>query len=265
MVASFRPGGNSESLTLVALREAAAHGATTDIVYLGDLRIGFCDGCLSCVFGGGVCRQDDDVHWLYETARGYDGIILASPTYLLGAPGQVKALVDRGVAEFARNPGRPSRPAASICVAGLPGWDYLVRPMVNQLASQLGGRLVGSMVAYAPGPSETLLDEKAVREAKELGLAVLEDRILPPPPGVCPVCHLSRPEPQVGPCPYCLYDPAHPDKPHRFTDASLMSFLSEWMLPSRERFLAHRGLVKEARAGLGDPGDIPVRRPGGGE
>lgn len=249
IVSSLRQGGNSEMLARLALGAAAERGAQVDLVFLKDLEIGFCDGCLSCVFRGGQCRYDDDVHWLYETAGGYDGLVLTSPTYLLGAPGQVKALVDRGVAEYARAPGRRETPIGVFCVAGLPDWDYLVRPVVNQLALLLGGKLVGSLMAYAPGPAEVLLDEDVVRRSRELGVAVLEDKPLSAPQGVCPVCYLPRPG-RAGPCPFCLHDPADPDKPHRFTAGSLTHFLVDWMLPSRERFLAHKDVVKQARAAI---------------
>lgn len=271
LVTSLRSGGNSEMLVRVALRAVAERGAQADILCLKDLRVGFCDGCLTCVFREGGCHHRDDVPWLWETAARYDGLIVASPTYLLGAPGQVKTLVDRLVAEMARAPGRPEVPVATICVAGLPGWDYLVRPVVNQLALLLGGKLVGSLMAYAPGPGEVLLDPDLVRRTEELGLAVLEDRSLPPPAGACPICHLPG-APAAGPCPFCLYDPAHPDRPHRFTKESLTHFLADWMLPSRERFLAHRAEVKAAVASLPSPGPSRLaparpaeRAPGGGE
>jgi len=272
IVSSLRQGGNSDALARVALRAAAARGAKTDIVFLKDLNLNFCDGCLSCVFQGGQCHHDDDVHWLYETAAGYDGLILTSCTYLLMAPAQVKTLIDRGVAEFARAPGRPEIPVGVISVAGLPEWDYLVRPMVNQLALLLGGKLAGSLIGYAPGPSETLLDEGLLRQVEELAVAVLEDRVLPAPEGVCPVCYLPRPAELAGRCPLCHYDPGQPG-PHRFTGASLGHFLLDWMLPSRERFLARRGEIKAARATLAQfqvnilkpgPPDKAVSPAGGG-
>lgn len=248
VVASLRPGGNSEMLTRVALQAVAERGAKTDVVFLGDLDIEFCDGCLSCVFRGQGCKYSDDVAWLYETAAGYDGVIVASPTYILSAPGQVKTLIDRSVAEFARLGERRLRPAGTIVVAGLPGWDHLVRPMVNQLGMLLGGRLVGSLMAYAPGPGETLLDGDLVRQARELGVAVLEDRPLPPPERACPVCHFPLAAP--GPCPFCAFDPSAPDAPHRFSPDGLAIHLAEWMLPTRERYLTHRAEVKAAKASL---------------
>ncbi len=258
IVSSMRQGGNSDALARVALRAAAARGAETDIVFLKDLN--FCDGCLNCVFQGGQCHHDDDVHWLYETAAGYDGLILTSCTYLLMAPAQVKTLIDRGVAEFARAPGRAEIPVGVISVAGLPEWDYLVRPMVNQLALLLGGKLAGSLIGYAPGPSETLLDAGLLRQVEELAVAVLEDRALPAPEGVCPVCYLPRPAEIAGRCPFCHYDPGQPGL-HRFTAASLGHFLLDWMLPSRERFLAHRGEIKAARTALAQF-QVNVLKPG---
>lgn len=248
LVASLRRGGNSEFLTRVALRAAAAAGARTDIVFLQDLRLTFCEGCLSCVYRGGKCKKDDDVFWLYKTAGSYDGLVIASPTYLLGAPAQVKALIDRGVAALALMPGCRKLPTATICVAGLPGWNHFARPMVNQLGLLLGGKIVGSLAAYAPGPGEVLLDDEIVRQAEELGRAVVEDRLLPPPEGVCPVCHLPQAEPAPGPCPFCLHDPARPEEPHRFAKESLARFVTDWMFPSRERYLARRDEIKEAKS-----------------
>lgn len=260
VVASLRPGGNSEMLTRVALQAAAERGAQTDVVFLGDLRIEFCDGCLSCVFRGQGCKRSDDVAWLYETAAGYDGVIVASPTYILSVPGQVKTLIDRSVAEFTHLAKRHPRPTGTIIVAGLPGWDQLVRPMTNQLGMLLGGRLVGSMMAYAPGPGETLLNGDLVRQARELGVAVLEDHPLPPPEGACPVCHFPSTAP--GPCPFCAFDPLTPDAPHRFSPAGLAMHLAEWMLPTRERYLAHRAEVKAAKASL-PAFELGRLRPGG--
>jgi len=256
VIASPREGGNSALLARVALGAAASRGAETDVVYLSDLDPGFCDGCLACVYKTSGCPKSGDAAWLFETAAAYDGVVVASPTYFLGPPAPVKALIDHGVMEFPRLGERRPRPAAVICVAGLPGWDYLVRPLTNQLAMLLGGRLLGGMTAYAPGPGEVLLDEEAVRRAVDLGLAVLEDRPLPAPGGVCPVCHLPFDEDAEGgtrsvptrTCPFCRHDPSRPRDPHRFTVAGLAHHMADWMLPSRERFLAQRERIREVRA-----------------
>jgi len=256
VVGSARKGGNSELLTRVALRAAAEKGAATDIVYLADLDPGFCDGCLACVYKGGGCSGAGDSTWLFETAAGYDGVVVAAPTYFLGPPAPLKALIDHGVMEFPRLAERRPKPAGVICAAGLPGWDYLAQTLTSQLAMLLGGRLVGSMTVYAPGPGEALLDEAAVRQAAEIGLAVLEGRALEAPSHVCPVCRLpydAEPDPSPGgpppgPCPFCLHDPAHPGSEHRFTLANLAHHLADWMIPSRERFLTLRDSIKQARA-----------------
>jgi hypothetical protein len=261
VVTSLRPGGNSEMLTRVALRAAAGRGAGVELVSLRDLRLTFCEGCLSCVYRGGGCKKEDDVFWLYETVSRYDGLILASPTYLLGAPAQVKALIDRGVAALAVLPGRPEIPTGTITVAGLPGWDYFAPPVVNQLGLLLGGRLVGSLTAYAPGPGEVLLDDDLIRRTEELARAVLEDRPVPTPEGVCPVCRLPRGESaRQGPCPFCRHDPARPDALHRFSRESLTEFVTDWMLPSRERFLANREDIKRRRVPVLET-ELPVLRP----
>ncbi len=249
VVASLRAGGSSEYLTRVALGAAASLGASADIVLLGDLDIRFCRGCLACVYAGG-CRQKDDVEWLYSTAATYDGIILASPVLALGAPGQVKTLVDRGVAQFPRLLGRKARPTATITVYSRPGGVGFARPVINQLGALLGGRLVGGVAVEVGAGVEALSPEVLARVAA-LGRAVATDRGLASAPGLCPVCHLPRAgrEGEAGPCPFCLHDPAKPDSlgDHRFTPAHLAAHLAEWMLPSRERYLAHRAEVEAAR------------------
>ncbi len=277
VVASLRRGGNSEALVKVALQAAAERGALVDIIHLEDLRLGFCDGCLACVYKGDGCRKAPDITWLLRTAASYDGVVVASPTYFLGPPAQVKALIDHGVMEFPRLGTRRSRPAGAIAVAGRPGWDLLSLSVTSQLAMLLGGRLVGGFTAYAPGPAEVLLDRETVGRARELGLAVLEDRSLPVEDGVCPVCRLPRdagpPEASSesgagpGPCPFCLYDPSRPEADHRFTAMHLARHLAEWMVPSRERFLARREQVRKAWERLPPaPRRLrPDRGPGGDE
>jgi len=134
LVLSLRRGGNSEVLTRTALQAAAAAGAQTDILFFKDLTVKWCDGCLSCVFGGEGCHKDDHAVWLYELVAGYDGLVVAAPTYLLTPAAPVKALIDRAVALGARDGRRAVVRTATIAVAGLRGWEHLAAPVLNQLA-----------------------------------------------------------------------------------------------------------------------------------
>ena len=91
---SPRKGGNSDILLTEALKGAEAAGASVSSIRACDFKIA---GCLEC--GGcdktGVCVQKDDMSEIYPQLQEADVIILASPMFFYGIPGQAKALIDR--------------------------------------------------------------------------------------------------------------------------------------------------------------------------
>jgi len=271
IVGSPRPGSSSELLVSEALGAVVSEDAKADLVFLRDLDIRFCRGCLACVFGGG-CPQRDDVPWLYEIAAACDGFILAAPVHFGGVPAALKTLIDRGVSRFPRFKTLRLRPAATILVTGRrpesqPGagtrtTDQHLAPAPNgperiagaalaEAAILLGGRLVGSLTAATSGPGDLLDEAEAVGRARELGLALALDRPLPPEAGLCPVCGLPLAESAGGQCPFCLRDPSRPES-GRFTPQALTRHHDEWMQKTRDRFLAHLAPVRDALAAMGE-------------
>ncbi len=107
---SPRAGGNSDLLLDEALAGAAAAGARVERIYVRQLGI---SGCLEC--GGcdqtGQCVIDDDMQLVYPKLEKARLIFMASPIFFYGLPAQLKALVDRGQAQWSKrllekNPGR---------------------------------------------------------------------------------------------------------------------------------------------------------------
>ena len=94
IMASLRKRGNSEILVDAALSGAAEAGAQTDRIWLADRTMQFCDGCYTCE-AKGQCHIQDDMQEIYDKCRAADGIILGSPIYFHGLPGQVKVMIDR--------------------------------------------------------------------------------------------------------------------------------------------------------------------------
>lgn len=273
--ASPRPRGVTETLVRVALAEARELGARSgtrveaEIVRLGDLVIGFCDGCLACIYQG-KCPKDDDVSWLFDMVTRYDGLVIGTPVFALGVPAQVRTLIDRGVALFPRFLERPAPPVGTIGVGLDPERAGVVAPSVNELALLLGGRLVACRTVaagrrQARGEAERMVRggepsaaPAALSAAREVGKAVFAGVPLEAPAGACPACHLPGPmRPSSGPCPFCLHDPAQPSAKPRFTPEHLSLHLSEWMLPSRARYLEHREMVRKERDALRQ--DRPTR------
>ncbi len=267
LVASPRRGGRTDRLVRSALAGAVEAGAAADIAYLGDLRIEFCRGCLSCVYGDG-CPRPDDAMWLFEKAASYDGLILGSPVFFGGVPAQLKTVIDRGVSRFPhfRELGK-AKAAGTILVQGrqtggtpYPGGvgEGRARTEVNEVAFLLGGLVVGTMTVQGPaGPAAPGIRPEEEREAWDLGRAVCQARRVAGAPGRCPVCGLPDSERCAdGSCPFCLHHPSHPAE-GRFTPEALDLHLEEWMLPSRERFIKR---LPEVRGATRAMGDHPIRR-----
>ncbi|MHC4481727.1 MAG: flavodoxin family protein [Planctomycetota bacterium] len=87
---------NSDRLLLPLLDGAAEGGAETEELYLHDLDIRPCTGCLACwVKSPGYCWQDDDMPEVLKKILRADVLIWAFPLYCYGVPARVQALQER--------------------------------------------------------------------------------------------------------------------------------------------------------------------------
>jgi multimeric flavodoxin WrbA len=78
---------------LEGMKEA---GANIELFYTRKLKIGPCNGDLSCWFKNpGKCGQDDDMQMLLPKFKEADVIVWASPVYYAGITGPLKNLMDR--------------------------------------------------------------------------------------------------------------------------------------------------------------------------
>lgn len=98
---SPRAGGNSDTLLNHAIKGAETSGAQVAKMVIRDLQIAPCNSCGGC-FEKGVCVIHDDMQQIYSHLVAADGIIVASPVYFMGVSAQLKALIDRCQAFWAR-------------------------------------------------------------------------------------------------------------------------------------------------------------------
>ena len=78
---------------LEGMKEA---GANVDLYHTRNLKIGPCNGDMSCWFKNpGKCGQDDDMKMLLPKFKEADVIVWASPVYYAGITGPLKNLMDR--------------------------------------------------------------------------------------------------------------------------------------------------------------------------
>ncbi len=98
---SPRRGGNTDLLLAEVLRGAASKGAEVKTIVLNDLDFVACQHCDACLKAG-KCKYQDDMQMIYRELEAADRIVLASPIQFTGVTGQMKSMIDRLQAMWAR-------------------------------------------------------------------------------------------------------------------------------------------------------------------
>jgi len=185
---SPRKGGNTDLLLDAAIESAVSVGAVVDKLYLSELKITPCRGCLRCNVLGRCVISDDDWHSFAEKFVSADAVLIGAPVYFWGVPGVLKVLLDRFRSLIEVTMGREHitcvprewkpKDFGFILAQGEPtGEDFVPALRSLHLFAQKvsrGGRIAGEVVAKGPafkgqvalGPERlTKLFEKAGVEA----------------------------------------------------------------------------------------------------
>jgi multimeric flavodoxin WrbA len=93
IVGSPRRGGNTETLTRIALEEVEKEGIETELISLAGKKIAPCDHCRACKKG--KCHIKDDFESVVKKMVKADGIILATPVYYGAATPQIASFISR--------------------------------------------------------------------------------------------------------------------------------------------------------------------------
>lgn len=101
IMGSPRRQGNTDIIIDAALKGANAGGAATEKIDVCSLRIHPCIECYSCLKEG-ICSIRDDMDVIYKKLLSADRIIVASPMFFYGVSAQLKGLIDRCQALWAR-------------------------------------------------------------------------------------------------------------------------------------------------------------------
>jgi arsenate reductase len=98
---SPRTKGNTSVLLSTFLRESENLGAHTRLLDVPRMNITPCQECGNCE-NKGFCRIEDDMGQIYPLFRQADIIVMATPIFFYGPTAQMKALIDRSQALWAR-------------------------------------------------------------------------------------------------------------------------------------------------------------------
>ena len=98
---SPRRGGNTDLLLAEVLRGVESNGAEAKTIILCQLDIAPCEHRDDCLMAGD-CSIQDDMQLIYRELEATDRLVLASPLYFMGVTAQLKAMIDRCQALWAR-------------------------------------------------------------------------------------------------------------------------------------------------------------------
>lgn len=102
IMGSPRKKGNTDLLLSAFLEGAKRQGTEVVKIYVAEKKIAPCQGCRFCEKKG-FCRvEDDDMGEMNYLLRRADLVALATPMFFYGPPAQLKALIDRSQALWAR-------------------------------------------------------------------------------------------------------------------------------------------------------------------
>ncbi|OGL46630.1 MAG: hypothetical protein A2W05_07025 [Candidatus Schekmanbacteria bacterium RBG_16_38_10] len=161
-----------------------ATNAKTELVWLIDLNIGYCTGCMRCAFEGN-CWQKDGMTELYKKMIDCQALVIGSPCYYGDVSGLVKSMMDRSIALGYMGIGKESdmpvhgrkplfnKPAVIVSTVAGHGVDRAIQTIegyVNFGEMKLLGK-IGAVVGMGD------VSEKAdvMAEAKKLGEKIKEE------------------------------------------------------------------------------------------
>lgn len=101
IMGSPRLGGNTDLLLDAVLNGARSQGAEVEKIVVDKLNISPCREYYGCLKDGN-CVIRDDMDSLYPRLLGADCIVVASPMFFYGITAQLKAVIDRCQALWAR-------------------------------------------------------------------------------------------------------------------------------------------------------------------
>ena len=135
---SPRRGGNTELLLGEFLRGCREAGAEVEEFHLRDLKISPCLEIYACKKDGN-CPINDDMKLLYAKFVETDGLAIASPIFFYAVSAQLKAMIDRCQAMWARryilhqtiSPGKTNRRGVFLAVGGSKGSKIFDGPLLT--------------------------------------------------------------------------------------------------------------------------------------
>ena len=163
-------------------------GAEVELFYTRKLKIGPCNGDMSCWFKNpGKCGQDDDMQMLLPKLKEADVIVWATPVYYAGITGPLKNLMDRQL-PLHMSVESAAKKQKIVLVSSSGFWDTsMFDPLLVQMKAiyarpEEGSEFVGALLRpgadamreMTKGEGRAMLDS-VFKAAKEAGRQLIKD------------------------------------------------------------------------------------------
>ena len=174
--------GNTAMILNPFLEGMKEEGSDVELFYTRKLKIGPCNGDMSCWFKNpGECGQKDDMQMLLPKIKEADVIVWASPVYYAGITGPLKNLMDRQLPLYLQG-GQEAKRQKAVLVSTCGAWELsMFDPLLLQMravytrpdgSSDFAGALLRPMadgMKEMIKAGETRLVEGIFQAAREAG------------------------------------------------------------------------------------------------
>jgi len=177
---SGRKEGNTGAIMEEVLKGT---GSRTEMVWLIDLNLGYCDGCMRCTMEG-ACWQKDGMTALYQKMIDCEAMVIGSPCYYGDVSGLIKSMMDRSIALGYMGVGKESevpmhgrkplaeKPAVIVSAVAGHGAERALETM-ERYVGYGEMKLMGKLAAVA-GMSDVREMKEIMNEARGLGVKIAE-------------------------------------------------------------------------------------------
>jgi len=186
IVGSKRKLGNCEILVKeISRRIEIPH--ELQLLRLPDFNIRYCNACYRCLIKEDGCVLKDVLNTVLQAIAEADALIVAVPTYVLGAHACLKMFLDRGLAFYKVSERLWDKPAVGIGIAGIEGKEGSTLLDIERFFHIMRAEMKMGRILYAALPGEIAAREENRRAAGELAKALFspghEEKI-----PCCPAC-----------------------------------------------------------------------------
>jgi multimeric flavodoxin WrbA len=174
----------------IVKKVAESSGNEFELVYLSQLSISPCTGCLLCTMNEGQCVIDDGMQGIYSKLMDAGAIIVGAPTYYMDISGAAKCFIDRSMAIFYRGIGpdaelevlgkRPlaGRPAVAVTTVAGSGHERAIETL--RVFLEINKMNIVALLAEVVGMKDVDDMPEALKRAenagKKLGKILKQDR-----------------------------------------------------------------------------------------